>query len=160
MGIKQKEKYTGGGHAHGRRGGTSASGRIYMNHDTEAEVRTISHLFAQERHGYRQAPQPGHLQNARSGQAARARSAVLQAPFLTNEILRLHAGSSRARCAEEFAAKHFGCGAKHGQRHKEMVGQGKTDSTHSPEGLFNKDAGTIARTLVSKKSRPRVLDPA
>jgi tRNA(adenine34) deaminase len=31
----------------------------------------------------------------------------------------------------------------------------KTDSTHPPEGLFNKDAATIARTLASKKVSPK-----
>ncbi len=31
----------------------------------------------------------------------------------------------------------------------------KTDSTHPPEGLFNRDAATIARTLASKKVSPK-----
>src|SRR5579862_6113220 len=31
----------------------------------------------------------------------------------------------------------------------------KTDSTHPPTGLFNKDAATIARTLASKKVSPK-----
>jgi uncharacterized protein DUF3175 len=31
----------------------------------------------------------------------------------------------------------------------------KTDSTHPPAGLFNKDAATIARTLASKKVSPK-----
>ena len=31
----------------------------------------------------------------------------------------------------------------------------KTDSTHPPEGLFTKDAATIARTLASKKVSPK-----
>ena len=30
-----------------------------------------------------------------------------------------------------------------------------TDSTHPPEGLFNKSAPTIARTLTSKKVSPK-----
>lgn len=30
-----------------------------------------------------------------------------------------------------------------------------TDSTHPPEGLFTKDAATIARTLASKKVSPQ-----
>jgi hypothetical protein len=30
-----------------------------------------------------------------------------------------------------------------------------TDSTHPPEGLFTKDAPTIARTLASKKVSPK-----
>ena len=30
-----------------------------------------------------------------------------------------------------------------------------TDSTHPPEGLFNRSAATIARTLVSKKVSPK-----
>lgn len=30
-----------------------------------------------------------------------------------------------------------------------------TDSTHPPEGLFTKDAATIARTLASKKVSPK-----
>jgi tRNA(adenine34) deaminase len=31
----------------------------------------------------------------------------------------------------------------------------RTDSTHPPVGLFNKDAATIARTLASKKVSPK-----
>jgi Protein of unknown function (DUF3175) len=31
----------------------------------------------------------------------------------------------------------------------------KTDSTHPPEGLFNKDPETIARTLASKRVSPK-----
>ena len=31
----------------------------------------------------------------------------------------------------------------------------KTDSTHPPEGLFNKSASTIARELASKKVSPK-----
>jgi hypothetical protein len=31
----------------------------------------------------------------------------------------------------------------------------KTDSTHPPAGLFNKDAATIARTLASKSVSPK-----
>lgn len=31
----------------------------------------------------------------------------------------------------------------------------KTDSTHPPEGLFTKDALTIARTLASKRVSPK-----
>jgi tRNA(adenine34) deaminase len=31
----------------------------------------------------------------------------------------------------------------------------KTDSTHPPEGLFKRDAETIARTLASKKVSPK-----
>lgn len=31
----------------------------------------------------------------------------------------------------------------------------KTDSTHPPEGLFTKNAETIARTLASKKVSPK-----
>jgi hypothetical protein len=30
-----------------------------------------------------------------------------------------------------------------------------TDSTHPPEGLFNKDAATIARSLASKRVSPK-----
>jgi Protein of unknown function (DUF3175) len=30
-----------------------------------------------------------------------------------------------------------------------------TDSTHPPEGLFTKDAATIAKTLASKKVSPK-----
>jgi uncharacterized protein DUF3175 len=35
------------------------------------------------------------------------------------------------------------------------VAKVKTDSTHPPEGLFTKDASTIARTLASKKVSPK-----
>ena len=31
----------------------------------------------------------------------------------------------------------------------------KTDSTHPPAGLFNRDAATIVRTLASKKVSPK-----
>jgi tRNA(adenine34) deaminase len=35
------------------------------------------------------------------------------------------------------------------------VAKVKTDSTHPPEGLFTKDAATIARSLASKKVSPK-----
>jgi tRNA(adenine34) deaminase len=38
---------------------------------------------------------------------------------------------------------------------KKWVANVKTDSTHPPEGLFTKSAGTIARTLASKKVSPK-----
>ena len=38
---------------------------------------------------------------------------------------------------------------------KQWVGTVKTDSTHPPEGLFTKDAATIARELASKKVSPK-----
>lgn len=38
---------------------------------------------------------------------------------------------------------------------KKWVASVRTDSTHPPAGLFTKDAGTIARTLASKKVSPK-----
>jgi tRNA(adenine34) deaminase len=38
---------------------------------------------------------------------------------------------------------------------KQWVKDVKTDSTHPPEGLFTKDAPTIARTLASKRVSPK-----
>ncbi|MFZ0808533.1 MAG: DUF3175 domain-containing protein [Candidatus Sulfotelmatobacter sp.] len=38
---------------------------------------------------------------------------------------------------------------------KRWVSKVKTDSTHPPEGLFTKNAATIARTLASKKVSPK-----
>lgn len=38
---------------------------------------------------------------------------------------------------------------------KKWVATVKTDSTHPPEGLFTKDAATIARSLASKKVSPK-----
>lgn len=38
---------------------------------------------------------------------------------------------------------------------KRWVASVKTDSTHPPPGLFLKDAGTIARSLASKKVSPK-----
>jgi hypothetical protein len=38
---------------------------------------------------------------------------------------------------------------------KKWSGKVTTDSTHPPEGLFNKDAAAIARTLASKKVSPK-----
>src|SRR5947208_12586982 len=40
---------------------------------------------------------------------------------------------------------------------KRWVAKVTTDSTHPPEGLFNKDAATVARTLASKKVSPQGL---
>jgi tRNA(adenine34) deaminase len=38
---------------------------------------------------------------------------------------------------------------------KRWVAKVTTDSTYPPEGLFTKDAATIARTLASKKVSPK-----
>lgn len=38
---------------------------------------------------------------------------------------------------------------------KRWVARVTTDSTHPPEGLFTKDAATIARSLASKKVSPK-----
>jgi tRNA(adenine34) deaminase len=38
---------------------------------------------------------------------------------------------------------------------KKWSGRVKTESTYPPEGLFNRDAATIARTLASKKVSPK-----
>lgn len=38
---------------------------------------------------------------------------------------------------------------------KQWVKTVTTDSTHPPEGLFNKSAATIARSLASKKVSPK-----
>ncbi len=38
---------------------------------------------------------------------------------------------------------------------RRWVAQVNTDSTHPPEGLFTKDAATIAKTLASKKVSPK-----
>jgi tRNA(adenine34) deaminase len=38
---------------------------------------------------------------------------------------------------------------------EKWVASVKTDSTHPPEGLFTKDAATIAKTLASKKVSPK-----
>jgi hypothetical protein len=40
-------------------------------------------------------------------------------------------------------------------RQNRWVAKVKTDSTHPPAGLFTKSAGTIARTLASKKISPK-----
>jgi tRNA(adenine34) deaminase len=40
-------------------------------------------------------------------------------------------------------------------RKKKWVKDVTTDSTHPPEGLFNKSASTIARSLASKKVSPK-----
>lgn len=46
--------------------------------------------------------------------------------------------------------------AKTKPRAKERwVSSVKTDATHPPEGLFKKDAATIARTLASRKVSPK-----
>jgi hypothetical protein len=41
---------------------------------------------------------------------------------------------------------------------KKWVSKVKTVSTHPPEGLFTKDAETIARQLASKRAQRRDLD--
>ena len=40
-------------------------------------------------------------------------------------------------------------------KQKRWVADVKTDSTHPPEGLFTKNAPTIARTLASRKVSPK-----
>ena len=40
-------------------------------------------------------------------------------------------------------------------KRKRWVASVKTDSTHPPEGLFTKDASTIAKTLASKRVSPK-----
>src|SRR5437764_5602209 len=50
------------------------------------------------------------------------------------------------------------CGvAERTRRRSKWVRTVTTDSTHPPEGLFNKDAATVARTLASKKVSPKGL---
>jgi len=41
------------------------------------------------------------------------------------------------------------------QATRKWSGEVSTDSTHPPEGLFNRDPETIARTLASKKVSPK-----
>jgi hypothetical protein len=41
------------------------------------------------------------------------------------------------------------------RKRRRWVAKVQTDSTHPPPGLFKKDAGTIARTLASKKVSPK-----
>src|SRR6266496_2203840 len=48
--------------------------------------------------------------------------------------------------------KPAGTTKKHSRRWSAKV---KTDSTHPPAGLFNKNAATIARTLASRKVSPK-----
>jgi len=43
----------------------------------------------------------------------------------------------------------------HKKSAKKWVARVTTDSTHPPEGLFTKDANTIARSLASKKVSPK-----
>jgi len=41
------------------------------------------------------------------------------------------------------------------KRKRRWIAKVKTDSTHPPEGLFTKNAATIARTLASKRVSPK-----
>jgi tRNA(adenine34) deaminase len=52
------------------------------------------------------------------------------------------------------SSKQLGEGAPESDDHR-WVAKVKTDSTHPPEGLFTKDAATIARALASKKVSPK-----
>jgi hypothetical protein len=45
--------------------------------------------------------------------------------------------------------------ARKSRSQKRWVRTVTTDSTHPPQGLFTKDAATIARTLASKKVSPK-----
>jgi hypothetical protein len=45
--------------------------------------------------------------------------------------------------------------SKRSKSSKKWVAGVTTDSTHPPEGLFTKDAATIARSLASKKVSPK-----
>lgn len=51
------------------------------------------------------------------------------------------------------AARHATTKARHAT--KKWSGKVTTDSTHPPEGLFNRDPETIARSLASKKVSPK-----
>lgn len=44
---------------------------------------------------------------------------------------------------------------KTARKGKRWVAKVQTDSTHPPEGLFTKDAATIARVLASKRVSPK-----
>ncbi len=44
---------------------------------------------------------------------------------------------------------------RQGKQNRRWVAQVKTDSTHPPQGLFTKDAATIARVLTSRKVSPK-----
>lgn len=46
-------------------------------------------------------------------------------------------------------------GTKKKKTAKKWVAKVKTDSTHPPEGLFNRSAAAIARSLASKKVSPK-----
>jgi Protein of unknown function (DUF3175) len=41
------------------------------------------------------------------------------------------------------------------KRKRRWIAKVKTDSTHPPEGLFTKNAATIARALISKRVSPK-----
>jgi hypothetical protein len=49
---------------------------------------------------------------------------------------------------------------KSGKNGRRWVAKVTTDSTHPPPGLFTKSAGTIVRTLASKKVSPKGLSSA
>lgn len=44
---------------------------------------------------------------------------------------------------------------RNARRPKRWVAKVKTDSTHPPEGLFTKDAASIAKALASKRVSPK-----
>ena len=62
--------------------------------------------------------------------------------------------SSRNKSARSSSSHKKSAGKKKSSKHRWVAGV-KTVSTYPPEGLFNKDAATIAQCLASKKVSPK-----
>jgi uncharacterized protein DUF3175 len=62
--------------------------------------------------------------------------------------------NSRSRTAQSGTSQSRSSQSKRASKKRWVAGV-KTDSTHPPEGLFTKDAATIARTLASEKVSPK-----
>jgi hypothetical protein len=126
-------------------GDDPARSRISSDDDPQTQIRTISFVFAKKRSRNRQAPKSGHISNARPGQTARTAGAILQETLISREW-----PATRSDETEDTEV-----GMTNPAGNGKWSGKVKTVSTYPPEGLFTKDAQTIARTLASKKVSPK-----
>jgi uncharacterized protein DUF3175 len=66
-----------------------------------------------------------------------------------------HPSRASSVCYQELKMPQKNNTPKKSNQGKRWVAKVKTDSTHPPQGLFTKNAVTIARTLASRKVSPK-----
>jgi len=86
----------------------SGSGGIYPDYDSQTQIRGISAVLAQEGRLHRQAAESRDIFEPREGEAARARSPVLQEAVRGRRSVKCAAGSLRLSAALQPAAARYG----------------------------------------------------